>query len=55
MKLLFFIKTADRLLLALSVVHAGWIGFAIAGVSVIVLASMLDRYGAIIKLKLMAK
>ena len=37
------------------VIGSGWIGFAIAGVSVIVLASMLDRYGAIIKLKLAAK
>ena len=37
------------------ILGSGWIGFAIAGVSVIVLASMLDRYGAIIKLKLTEK
>ncbi len=29
--------------------NSGWIGFAIGGASVIVLASVLDRYGAIIK------
>ena len=37
------------------IINSGWIGFAIAGISVIVLASMLDRYGAIIKLKLTKK
>ena len=37
------------------IIDSGWIGFAIAGISVIVLASMLDRYGAIIKLKLTKK
>ena len=34
------------------VINSGWLGFAISGVSVIVLASVIDRYGAIIKLKL---
>ena len=29
----------------------GWLGYAISGVSVIILASVIDRYGAIIKLK----
>ena len=33
------------------VVDSGWLGFAITGVSVIILASVIDRYGAIIKLK----
>jgi len=33
------------------VFDSGWLGFAITGVSVIILASVIDRYGAIIKLK----
>ena len=37
------------------IIDSGWIGFAVAGIGVIVLASMLDRYGAIIKLKLTKK
>ena len=35
------------------VLGSGWMGFAIGGVGIIVLASLLERYGAILKLKLL--
>ncbi|MCK5727060.1 MAG: hypothetical protein KAH22_09580 [Thiotrichaceae bacterium] len=37
------------------VFNSGWLGLAISGVSIIVLASVVDRYGAVIKLKLIQK
>ncbi len=33
-------------------IGSGWLGFAVGGVSIIILASLLERYGAILKLKL---
>jgi hypothetical protein len=33
-------------------IGSGWLGFAVGGVGIIVLASLLDRYGAIVQLKL---
>ena len=36
-------------------IGSGWIGFAICGAIVITLASLMDRYGAILKMKLTSK
>ena len=36
-------------------IGSGWIGFAICGAIVITLASLMDRYGAILKMKLISK
>ena len=38
-----------------AVMHSGWIGLAISGVSIIILASLLDRYGAMMKMKFLQK
>lgn len=48
MLVLLFAESADVLLLVMT---SGWLGLAIAGVLVIILASLIDRYGAIIRLK----
>lgn len=35
--------------------HSGWLGLALSGVGIIILASLLDRYGALLKIKLSSK
>ena len=38
-----------------AVMHSGWIGLTISGVSIIILASLPDRHGAMMKMKFLQK